>query len=96
MKIKIIDGVKGYVLSQNEIDNLQKMVIDGKECYFLKCKFRRSEQLNEQRVLELINSCETKKEIVEILDCTLSKLNNFLSSHYGTLVLDTIRNMNKK
>lgn len=96
MKIKIIDGVKGYVLSQNEIDNLQKMIIDGKECYFLKCKFSRSEQLNEERVLELINSCESKKEIIESLDCTLSKLNNFLFTHYGTMVLDIIKNMNKK
>lgn len=94
MKIKIIDGVKGYVLSQLEIDNLQKMKIDGKECYFLKYKYRRGEQLNEQQVLELIKSCETKKEIMKDLDCTAIKLNNFLFSHYQTIDLEKLKKMN--
>ncbi len=89
MKKINIDGRNGYVINLNKIE---KVIVNGEEICFIPCKFQRNafETVN---ILSYIKEGNSKKKICELLNCSETKLNNYLQRTYRTSKLETIQNL---
>jgi len=91
MKIKTINDMHGYFLTEEQYNALIEVEIEGKKQYYMPTKWKRGRCMDKALVEELVRTLDDKSEIIKKLDCTLLQLNNFLNRNYGYMNLDRVR-----
>lgn len=95
MKIKTIDNMHGYFLTEKQFKELQLVEVENQKLYFLPCKWKRTKSFDKDEVIRLMHKYDDKKKIIAELDCTLLQLNNFLNRNFGCMNIDKVREETK-